>query len=298
MLEKLAILGFQRHEKLILTFDPHITSIVGPNDKGKSSILRALLWVCCNDPSRGDEFINWNSKEASVRLYVDGHKISRTKSSNKNTYSLDGKVSNSFRSDVPEEIANLLNIGPLNFQHQHDPFFLLSDTAGQISRQLNGIIDMEVIDTVLSNTSHLVRTAKGMKQQYESQLRETTQEKAELDWIVEMNEELLDLEALQEQITQNVLECRNLTALLSEATTLTKTLENARIVDLETFSELEKTVLALQNNKTETDELETLISQMEDKERTCQAAKKELQILEKTLHKEMQGKCPICGATL
>lgn len=45
MLSRLTLENWQVHESLELTFDPHITIIKGPNDSGKSSIVRALKWV-------------------------------------------------------------------------------------------------------------------------------------------------------------------------------------------------------------------------------------------------------------
>ena len=48
MLKRLRIKNFQKHGKVDISFDPHVTCIVGDSDAGKSSLLRALHWFLTN----------------------------------------------------------------------------------------------------------------------------------------------------------------------------------------------------------------------------------------------------------
>ncbi len=82
-LVSLQLVNFQVHTGLIIDFSPGITTIVGPTDHGKSSILRALRWVCLNDLS-GEQFIREGRKSCAVCLFVvrfPGNPFEATRSS-------------------------------------------------------------------------------------------------------------------------------------------------------------------------------------------------------------------------
>lgn len=203
MLERLDVRGFQAHRKFILEFDPQVTSIIGPTDEGKSTLLRALRWVCLNQLKvPAEDLVNWDSKEAKASLKVDGHKIRRIRGKGKNLYELDGKTYKSFSSIVPEDISNILNVDNLNFQRQLDPHFWFNLTPGQLSKALNEIINLGSIDKVLDNIAREHRQAKARVASAEEELKATKEELDKLKWVPEFleNHDALELErtALQE----------------------------------------------------------------------------------------------------
>ena len=123
MIKRLRIKNFQKHKSIDIEFDEHVTSIVGPSDTGKSALIRALKWVCSNKPN-GNDFIRQGSKKCSVRVEVNGHKITRSRGA-ENTYHLDKEVFHAFGNNVPKEIEHVLRMDEINFQGQHDsPFWL------------------------------------------------------------------------------------------------------------------------------------------------------------------------------
>jgi len=161
VISTLQIINFQTHAKLRVDFGRGITTIVGPSDAGKSAVLRALRWVCTSEPS-GDAFVRHGSKGASVRLLVDGHEIIRRRSpgGGVNEYVLDGVVLKAIGRDVPEPIARILNLGPVCWQRQHDAPFWFSETQGEVSRQLNAIVNLGVIDGVMARVGAEQRRAR------------------------------------------------------------------------------------------------------------------------------------------
>jgi len=181
-LASLELTNFQAHKRLEVRFAPGITTIIGPTDKGKTSILRALGWVAQNNLG-GEEFIREGAKETCIKLVVtDGKKsftIVRCKGKS-NSYSLDGKEYLAFGQNVPTDIAKLLQLNEINFQGQHDAPFWFSETAGEVSRRLNAVIDLTIIDSTLSNIASAVRQGQERKSLYEERLKEVRYQLEEL----------------------------------------------------------------------------------------------------------------------
>jgi DNA repair protein SbcC/Rad50 len=151
-IKKLELNNFRKHRKLSIDFSKGINCIIGRNASGKSTIIRALNWVINNKPS-GISIISWGKKQASAQLTVfdknNTYKIKRVRSkTSKNEYILNGKEFKSFGTAVPEEIENVFNTSELNFQGQHDAPFWFSNSAGEISKRLNAIICLDVMDNL------------------------------------------------------------------------------------------------------------------------------------------------------
>lgn len=183
-LQALTVRNFQRHKSLSVTFSPRITSIQGPTDSGKSSLLRALRWLCLNDFS-GNDFIREGSNKTQVTLNFRHRKadyeLARTRGDRLNVYSLNGAEYKSFATNVPEDVAGCLRLSEINFQGQHDAPFWFNETAGEVSRRLNAVVDLSVIDTVLSEAAAIVREAESTVKVSEQRLAELTEAQEKLD---------------------------------------------------------------------------------------------------------------------
>lgn len=200
MFERLLIQNFQAHSKLRVTFSKTVTCIVGPSDVGKSAIIRALRWVCHNMPT-GDAFIQHGTKGASVQLIVDGRKLARRRSANgtTNTYSLDNQTFKAFGRDVPEPVAQLVNMSDLCWQDQHAGPYWFSETAGEISRQLNAIVNLDIIDRTIANTTKAVHRARTRLEVAGEELTTAKKEYDALAYVEGMDEALKVVEATYEQ---------------------------------------------------------------------------------------------------
>lgn len=200
MLESIALRNFQVHEDLIVEFSPTITTIKGPTDKGKSAVLRALRWVCLNDVA-GADFIREGAKRVTITLHVTDGKgshstISRSKSTDGhvNLYVWDDREFKAFGQSVPPDIAHALALNEINFQGQHDPPFWFADTAGEVSRKLNAVIDLTIIDTALSNIASEVRRAQERKGLCEERLTEAA---AQLEFWLPKKDRIAEFQALK-----------------------------------------------------------------------------------------------------
>jgi DNA repair exonuclease SbcCD ATPase subunit len=194
MIKNLRIRNFQKHKKLDIELDPNITCIVGATDTGKSSIIRAIKWVCTNHPSP-DQFIRNGTEFVSVQLDIDENTVKRKKTKKENSYVVNGdKEFKAIRTDVPEEISSLLNISSVNFQSQHDSPFWLSNSPGEVSRQLNNVINLDRIDNLMSEASSRVRKKKIELQLVEERITEKRKQIQKYSKIDDLNSALLQIE--------------------------------------------------------------------------------------------------------
>jgi predicted ATP-dependent endonuclease of OLD family len=195
MIEAIRLRNFQCHDRLEIRLD-QITTIVGSSDVGKSAIVRALGLALFNRPS-GDAFIKHGTEFTSVQVKVDGRVVTRKKGK-RNLYKLDDKEFVAFGAGaVPEEIANLLNVNPVNFQEQLDPHFWLTDTPGQVSRNLNQIVNLESIDQTLAAIASELRKGRAVVEVTQSRLAEAKARRKSLKWVKEFDAELTELEGLE-----------------------------------------------------------------------------------------------------
>lgn len=206
MLESLYIQNFQKHEDRLIEFD-QITTIVGPSDRGKSSIIWALSWVCYNVPE-GMDFITHGQTEAQATLKVDGHEVARKRSKKENTYTLDQQEPpfKAFKTTPPEPIVQLLNLHECSFQYQLDAAFWLSDKGRSVAEQMNAIINLSVMDESLEASNKILRAEKGTLELTESRLKSCQQEQQNLEWVLQCSADIENLGNKEQEIAKAALE--------------------------------------------------------------------------------------------
>jgi len=183
MIKKISIKNIQSHKNSVLEFDEGINAIVGSSNNGKSAILRALYWVVYNRPLGIDNLLSfWATDKKgnqiepmSVLVENDRGIITRFRSKDKNQYIINDEELNVVKTDVPEQVENLLSLSDTNIQKQQDAPFLLSLSSGQIAQYFNKIVRLDIIDRVLSNaenqrrkTNQEIKTNLELKSEFES----------------------------------------------------------------------------------------------------------------------------------
>lgn len=330
--------NFQAHKETEVEFSPSISTIIGPTDVGKSAVLRALRWACLNDLT-GDGFVREGSKTTDVILHVmekkERFEIRRTKGTggSSNTYELEGKEFKAFGQGVPDDINALLRVTDINFQSQYDPPFWFTETAGEVSRRLNSIVDLTLVDLSLANIATAVRDLQGRKTLIAERLTESQDEYSRIEPQLERVKEFKQLKAAAESVETANEDCDNLDELIAKINTR-KICTNAReeqfeeghrIVNLRRgFSELESTCDNLSSTiqsvvrlskipvpppfdeveaayeemvglSLETQEFETLISNIVELRRRVESGDQLVKAKEEAFHKRIKGqRCPLC----
>jgi len=219
--EQLNITNFQSHKNTIIGFHSGVNVIVGPTDSGKSAIYRALTMVLFNRPS-GDALVShWAKKNGkivdpmSVELAVDQFWIKRFRGK-ENLYISDGSEYRAFGANVPEDIAEFLNVSEINVQSQHDNMFLLSESAGEVARKLNAVVKLDKMTKAQAEIIKLGRESTQNIKRVEAEVGQLGKDLAELSWIAEAERDVINLETFQEQYDERNIQSDELFGLISQ----------------------------------------------------------------------------------
>ena len=216
MFESISLRSFQKHERLDVDLSAPIVVITGSSDAGKSSVLRALRWVCLGIPPRSP-MPTWGSDKVRVKLKVDGRTIERKQSKSENVYLLDGKRFAAVgRGNVPDGIAALLNVNETSFALQHQSHFWLADTPGEVARQLNAAVNLDLIDSSLANVASELRDAKHEEAMCHDRLAEAEANVDRLKWAEDADKDLKRLESMGKKVEAKQQESDELALLVRE----------------------------------------------------------------------------------
>lgn len=212
-LKRIRIKNFQKHKTLTVVLDPKITTITGSTDAGKSSVVRAVRWAIHNQPS-GSEFITDEESEAKVELFDGQFKITRERSKGLNGYHLATKAgTTTFKaigSKVPEPVDQALRIDSDNVAEQHDPIFLLTARPLDVSKKLNQIVDLSLLDRALQLAAQEVRQHQRQQQATEIALTEAKSREKHLAPVGNLVDKIGKIEAAQDELQNRVLKRRKL----------------------------------------------------------------------------------------
>jgi len=229
MFECLTLSNFQCWKKLVIDFAAGATSIQGPTDRGKTTILRALRFLCLNKPPK-DGPLRWGAKHCRTEAIIDGHSIVREQGSKGNRYLLDGQplqFGTGEARTVPAAVAQLLNLSEESFAGQHAPHYWVFLSAGEVSRELNGVVNLGLIDQTLSGIASEVRAARAEVTVAEKRLAEALQHKFSLCWVPDALAKWGKIVKLSEVAQQKRLESHAIASRLQDRVNAQRTSQNA-----------------------------------------------------------------------
>lgn|SRR5574344_321287 len=278
MLEKIEIKNFQSHQATALILSPNVNTLQGNSDCGKSAVMRALSWLIFNPA--GDYFISdWAKRgktitaPCEVALQVNGHKVVRKRDKDFNGYILDGQVFEATRNGVPPQVLSVLGLGEVNVQRQLDPPFLLSMSAGDVSRYINSLVNLTRIDKWTTAVNGRTRS---LQQQVESGKQQVEKKQAEVDSYAYVEK----LEELSKRIT----EIENRAASLSnESSALENSVadwEKEHIV-LNSLPNVDKVLILLKESEASWRKAETAASEISAIKSLLQSHEEQVKLVER-----------------
>jgi DNA repair exonuclease SbcCD ATPase subunit len=298
MLDRLTLENFQCHEDLEIELDPKLTSVVGDNGSGKSGALRSLQWLATNRP-QGDAFVRHGAKGSEVKLGVDGRSIARLRGKTTNEYRLDdGGTLLPGAGGPPEPVEALLNLAAESFAGQHDALFWLSLPAPEVSRRLNAVVRLDLIDNALAYLGAEQRRAKATAEVANQRLTDAKGKRKALQWVPAMQEMFTKLVNMSNNALQASLAASSAADLVADGKKYKETVDNAAQANLAIANGVSK--LAALRDKWQ--EAQRQATQADELCRRLRGAVEQVKLdntereqAERELAKASRGRCPICG---
>lgn len=227
MITKITVKNWQRHKKLELDLG-RVTTIIGPTNAGKSALLRALAWVAVGNIAgfvpKAKKMLRHGTKRTTVSMEIGKHKISRSKG-DVNNYVVNGTKLKAFGQRIPDEVSQIFNVNDLNFQKQVGLPFWFAESPGQLSKAMNKIVDLSVIDDTLKNLGRMMSKSKAKHEALSDELKVTREKRSLLSDIAEIDEFLQSVERYEKLAKTHAIRARILHELVSEGTTAQQTLD-------------------------------------------------------------------------
>jgi len=197
MIKSLTLRNFQSHKDTYLEFHPGLNVIIGETDSGKTAIIRAWKWLTRNRPS-GNEFRSTWGGDTEVIAAMEGNVISRLRTKSDNQYQLNDTLFEAVKTDVPDEIIQVLNVNEINLQQQLDSPFLLSKSPGAVAEHFNKVAHLDQIDTGLKNVQSWIRSLEQDTKSDQKRVQELQEELHQFDHLEKMEVEIEVLEQLEQ----------------------------------------------------------------------------------------------------
>jgi exonuclease SbcC len=224
MFKAIQIKNYQKHEELDLDLAQGVNVIIGPSDRGKSAVMRAIRFDVENKPD-GEDFINDDFDETEI-LITDLQDISavriKGRGQSKNSYELRSKgkkpaIFKAFgKGGIPEEIEKFFNMKAINFKHQLDSPFLLSLSPGMRGEYINKIVNLEKIHESLGNIAGTLRGEKQQEERLDLSLKGTKVDITNLFWVDEAEEKIESIRLLDLDIKDKKSEADSIDEILED----------------------------------------------------------------------------------
>lgn len=205
---RVRIQNFQSIEDETVKIDG-FTAVTGPNNTGKSSLVRALIGAFSN--MGGDDFVRHGARFASVEVaFQDGQIVRWEKGKGVNRYFINGKIYNSVGHGPPTELADLgvcpivVNGKPLwpQIAHQHTGQVFLLDQPGSMIAE--SVADVERVGRL----NRSLKKSESERREVSSKLKvrrgDINQLREECAKFAGVDDILIDIVAIQVKIDRNI----------------------------------------------------------------------------------------------
>lgn len=221
MLFRISLVNIQCHRYLRLKPKPGLNVILGDNNTGKTSILRAVRWVAENKlrttvmKKRGAEHCH------TTVTGQHGTVVREQGSTDGNCYKVysnkDMEAKTTYRAvgtSVPRAVTDALRLLPINFQTTSDPMFLIGMSPEQRYNYLMQQLGLDVFLELGDKVAQFIKDTKQEQKTVEQMILMTKERMAQCD--IEQLQKDLELEERTQELQRELEQVRQEIAALEQ----------------------------------------------------------------------------------
>ena len=306
MISRLKLHNFYGHKDTSIDLHPNVNAIVGETDAGKTSILRGIYWVLFNRPSGNAMVSTWNRdkkgsqiKSTLASITIGKDRIARYKSKGKNAYKVvrgdREKVLEAIRSDVPDEVAAIANMGDVNIQRQMDSPFLVSQSPADVARYLNSLIRLDAIDNVLAGAENRRRQINRDISTADEEINGCARELWKSEWVDKASIIVARMEQAEGDISELTEKSNNISGMIASLKEAEEAVDRLAVVDIPAIelicASAEKALGKLRDMNNRLSGLASLVAEYREAYELDISCSYRIAEMEKRMPKI----CPLCG---
>ena len=301
MLKRIKATNFQGHSNVDIRFHPGVNVITGQSEAGKSAIVRIIRWVTQNRPS-GKSIVKIGENITKAKLFFDNGIIKKERNKSTVTYTIKDAILKAIGRDVPYEVSSISNIEDKNIQTQHNPYFLLVKSPGEIAKELNDLAGISVIDKLFTAINGELRNTKAEQINITETIEDLTVKLSEVTDTKKLEEKVNAFAKLLKanKRKQNMLDA------ISEAIADIEDIDNEerknsiQLQHGKTIKQLTNRIEKLLANRKKLKSITEHIQNITDTNNRIEQVKEEMDRLEKQKKNIMRNmkECPLCGTIL
>ena len=206
ILKRVTLTNFQAHKHKVFEFSKGLNAIYGDNNRGKSSLERAIYWICTNKPlgewmrpQKGNKKLDTRAKME----FYDGFTAERIRGEH-NSYIIEGQEFTELGSEVPQVLTEYLgdlrlmlgrNAFYPNFLLPDDTMFMIRESSIVKGSLLNCFTGFSLIEEMKRMVQKDIRDNKGVIKGKKSSLKVVSEDLKQYD---ELDEWSADNKRVQE----------------------------------------------------------------------------------------------------
>jgi DNA repair exonuclease SbcCD ATPase subunit len=162
--------------------------------------MRALRWAILNQP-RGAHFVShFKGKKDTTSVGIafddEGYVVRQRRGTALNGYDTPAGTLAAMRTDVPDEVKQITGLDVINIQTQGDPYFMLNSTPGQVAKELNRLVGLDIIDNTLGRLNRIENEAGGKAKITKEYLDSEEEELDGLSFVDDLETRIVEIETL------------------------------------------------------------------------------------------------------
>ena len=335
MIVGIKLKDFQSHRRTHLKLSPGINVVVGPSDSGKTSIVRALRWVCLNRPV-GTAIVRHGRRGAAACLTLPECQITRKRAKTANLYRIvytplkpkpgkraaltpfkavervlerflalpEGRplVLRAVGRAVPEPVPDLTLLPEVCWQRQMDPPFLVSEPGPAAAARVNRAIGMDLAPIVVRRLNLIKGRADRKANACRMEMGSLEARLAPLASLDRAQRLSARQEGLAKEYARVELDAQATKAGLREAKRLRREIERmGRLADEveraeALMGEVEDLASSIKRMDEDIEQTETLLSRYNSLRDGLASLEEQLAAVDERI--KAMGRCPYCGGRL